>query len=113
MINQNYPVESHNSVWLGDITYIPTAEGTLYLSAYIDAYSRRVVSYRVDNHMRDKLVVESLETALFKEKPKAGLTIHVDSESQYTRHHFFEVIQASKLLLSHSRKGTLYDNAVI
>lgn len=63
--------------------------------------------------MIDELVVESLETALFKEKPKAGLIIHVDQGSQYTSHHFFEVIQANKLLLSHSRKGTPYDNVVM
>ena len=52
----------------------------------IYAYARRVVSYRIDNHMRDELVVESLKTALFKEKPKAGLIIHVDQGSQYTSH---------------------------
>lgn len=100
-------------MWFGDITYIPTAEGTLYLSTYIDAYSRRVISYRIDHHTRDELVIESLETALLKEHPKAGLIIHVDQGSQYTSHRFFEIIQANRLLLSHSRKGTPYDNAVM
>lgn len=72
-----------------------------------------MVSYRIDSHIRDELVVESLETALSKDKPKAGLIIHVDQGSQSTGHRSFEVIQANKLLLSHSRKGTPYDNAVM
>lgn len=97
LINQKFGVKAPNTVWFGDITYIPTAEGTLYLSTYIDAYSRRVISYRIDYHMKDELVTESLETALFKEKPKAGLIIHVDQGSQYTSHRFFEVIQANRL----------------
>ena len=53
LVNQNFSVKSPHTVWFGDITYIPTVDGTLYLSTYIDAYSRRVVSYRIDNHMRD------------------------------------------------------------
>lgn len=82
MVNQHFSVKSPNTLWFGDITYIPTAEGTLYLNIYIDAYSRRVVSYRLDHHMRGNLVTESLETALIKERPKAILIIHVDQVSQ-------------------------------
>ncbi|MGG5371699.1 hypothetical protein IGI67_003368 [Enterococcus sp. AZ196] len=87
LVYQNFSVKSPHTVWFG---YIPTVEGTLYLSTYMDAYSRRVVSYRIDNHMRDELGVESLETALFKEKPKAGLVIHVDQGSQYISHLFLK-----------------------
>lgn len=100
-------------MWFGNIAYIPTTEGTLYLSTYTDAYSRRVINYRIDNHMRDELVIERLETALLKGKPKVELIIHVDQGSQYTSRRFFEVIQANKLLLSHSKKGASYDNAVM
>lgn len=63
--------------------------------------------------MRAELVIERLETALLKEHPTSGLIIHVDQGSQYTSHRFFEIIQANSLLLSRSRKGTLYDNAVL
>lgn len=89
LINQNFSVKSPNSVWFRDITYIPTAEGTLYLSTYIDAYSCRVIGYLIDHHMRNELVIESLETALLKDQPKAGLIIHMDQGSQYTSHRFF------------------------
>lgn len=53
-VNQNFIADTKNELWFGDITYIPTAEGTLYLSTYIDAYSRRVISYRMDTHMKDE-----------------------------------------------------------
>lgn len=63
--------------------------------------------------MRDELVIECLNEALQKESPKSGLIIHVDQGSQYIGHRFFEVIQAHKLILSHSRKGNPYDNALM
>ncbi|WP_438723420.1 DDE-type integrase/transposase/recombinase [Enterococcus sp. DIV1420a] len=90
MINQNFSVKSPNSAWFGEITYIPIAEGTLYLSTYIDAYSSRVINYRIDHHMRDELVIESLKTALLKKHLTAGFIIHVDQGSQYTSHHFLK-----------------------
>ena len=65
-VNQNFSVKPPHTIWFGAITYIPTDEGTLYLSTYIDDYSRQVISYRIDNHMRYELVVGSLETALLK-----------------------------------------------
>lgn len=111
--NQNFAVSDKNVLWFGDITYIQTAEGTLYLSTYIDAYSRRVVGYQIENHMRDELVIECLIAAVNREKPKQGLMIHVDQGSQYTGHRFFDVIQANEFVLSHSRKGNPYDNAVM
>lgn len=113
IVNQNFKVKARNEVWFGDITYIQTVEGRLYLSSYLDAYSRRIVGYRIDTHMRDELVIECLNEALKKESPKSGLIIHVDQGSQYTGHRFFEVIQAHKLILSHSRKGNPYDNALM
>ncbi len=112
-VNQNFKVDSKNKLWFGDITYIPTAEGTLFLSTYIDAYARRVISYRIDTHMRDELVIESLQAAIQKEKPATGLMIHADQGAQYTGHRFYEVIQANHLLLSHSQKGNPYDNAMM
>jgi len=59
---------------------------------YLDAYSFRIVGYRIDTHMRDELVIECLNEALKKESPKSGLITHVDQGSQYTGHRFFEVI---------------------
>ncbi|HHX52497.1 MAG TPA: IS3 family transposase [Erysipelothrix sp.] len=112
-VNQNFEVSSKNILWFGDITYIQTAEGTLYLSSYIDAYSRRVVGYQIENHMRDELVIECLIAAVNREKPKPGLIIHVDQGTQYTGHRFFDAIQDHELVLSHSRKGNPYDNAVM
>lgn len=112
-VNQNFKVTSKNKLWFGDITYILTAEGTLYLSTYLDAYSRRVVSYRIECHMRDELVIDCLEEGIRKEKPKPGLVIHGDQGSQYTGHRFFEVTQRNRFILSHSQKGNPYDNAVM
>lgn len=113
LVNQKFEVETKNTLWFGDITYIQTAEGTLYLSTYIDAYSRRVVGYQIENHMRDELVTECLMTAVKREKPKKGLIIHVDQGSQYTGHRFFDLVKELGFVLSHSCKGNPYDNAVM
>ncbi|RSU08847.1 hypothetical protein CBF27_13955 [Vagococcus acidifermentans] len=113
LINQAFNITEKNNVWYGDITYIPTNEGMLYISAFIDAYTRKCVGYCIDSHMRDSLVIQSLENALVREKPDAGLIVHSDQGSQYTGHRFYEFTKAIGIQLSHSRKGNPYDNAVM
>ena len=59
LVNQDFQAKKSNQIWFGDITYIPTQEGRLYCSVYIDCYTRRLVGYSIKTHMRDSLVIES------------------------------------------------------
>ena len=97
---------------VGDITYIWTKEGWLYLSTVIDLYSRRVVGWKVADRITKELVIESLRDALIRRKPAEGLIFHSDRGSQYASDEFVEFLQDNKVLASMSRKGDCWDNAV-
>ena len=113
IVNQDFKANCKNQIWFGDITYIPTQEGMIYCSVFIDCFTRKIVGYSIRSHMRETMVIESLEMAIIKEKPKAGLIIHSDNGSQYTGYRFYEVIQHYHFIHSCSRKGNPYDNAMM
>lgn len=75
-------------MWVGDITYIPTKEGFLYLSVFMDLFSRKVVGWSVSNRINENLVIAALDQAVGREHPETGLTIHTDRGSQYTSRRF-------------------------
>jgi putative transposase len=102
-----------NQIWAGDITYIPTREGWLYLSVFIDLYSRLVVGYATADHLRVELVRESFVMALKSRPIEAGLIIHTDRGVQYTATEFRELLGHLALEQSMSRKGNCYDNAFV
>ena len=113
VVNQEFNIGKKNQIWFGDISYIPTKEGMLYLSVFIDGYSRKCIGYALRDHMRENIVIESLQQAIAKEKPHAGLIIHSDQGSQYTGSTYIEFLQAHRFTISHSRPGTPYDNAMM
>lgn len=113
LINQEFDANKINQIWFGDITYIPTHEGNLYCSVYIDCFSRKLVGYAIQDHMRESLVIDSLTSAIQNENPKPGLIVHTDQGSQYTGYRFYEAIRENRCVHSHSRKGNPYDNAVM
>jgi len=78
LIKQEFKTKEKNKVWFGDITYIWAAEGTIYLSVFIDLFSRKCVGYSLQNHMKESYVIDSLLDAIKKENSKAGLIIHTD-----------------------------------
>ena len=101
-----------NRVWVGDITYIPTGEGPLYLAILIDLYSRRVIGWAMDSHQRQELTERALRMALVQRRPDAELTLHHDRGSQYTSARYRVIAEEAILRLSFSRPGMPYDNAV-
>jgi putative transposase len=101
-----------NRVWMGDITYIPTGEGPLYLAVIIDLYSRRVIGWAMDSHQRQELAERALRMALLQRPTGAELTLHHDRGSQYTSTRYRAIAEESLLRLSFSRSGMPYDNAV-
>lgn len=112
LLNRNFKVNEKNRVWVGDITYIWTNEGWLYLSTVIDLYSRKVIAWSVDKRMSKSLVLTSIEEAFSKRNPPPGLIFHSDRGSQYASDDFKSILQTYKAQQSMSRKGDCWDNAV-
>jgi transposase InsO family protein len=108
---QDFTTEAPNQKWLGDITYIPTAEGWLYLAAVLDLYSRRIVGWALAQTMTTDLVAAALNMALGRRLPAAGLLHHTDRGSQYTSRAYQDVLTTHGVVASLSGTGYCYDNA--
>src|SRR5262249_26311953 len=102
-----------DTVWAADITYVPTAEGWLYLAAVIDLCSRRVVGWATADHLRAGLAVEALRMALTHRKPAGPLLHHSDRGVQYASDAYQSLLAAHGIEPSMSRTGDYWDNAVV
>jgi transposase InsO family protein len=101
-----------NARWCGDITYIGTWEGWLYLATVIDIASRRVVGYAIADHLRTELVSAALANAVAARDPKPGVIFHSDRGCQYTSAEFASLASDYDVALSHGRTGQCWDNAL-
>ncbi|MGX1460773.1 transposase InsO family protein [Bacillus thuringiensis] len=88
LLNQVFQTDQRNKIWVGDITYIPTQKGTLYLAVFVDMYSRKVIGWSMSTRMKDSLVIDAFLQGYKKEHPKKGVIIHTDQGSQYTSGNF-------------------------
>lgn len=113
LLNQQFQVDRPNSIWCGDITYLWTLEGWLYLAVIIDLYSRKVVGWALDRQLKTSLVLEALRMAYWRQKPAKGLIHHSDRGSQYAAHDYQQALKTFGMIPSMSRKGDCYDNAVV
>lgn len=113
LLNQQFKVEEPDRIWCGDITYLWTLEGWLYLAVIIDLYSRKVVGWALSNRLTTPLVLEALRMAYWRRKPPPGLIFHSDRGSQYAAHDYQRQLEMFHLIPSMSRKGDCYDNAVV
>lgn len=111
LLEQNFVVNTPNTVWVSDFTYIHTESGWQYLAVVIDLYSRRVVGWSVNNRMTKKLVIDAMEMAIRNRKPPAGLIAHSDRGSQYCSNDYQKLLKKHKIRPSMSKKGDCYDNA--
>lgn len=111
-LDRQFAVQRPNQVYAGDITYIHTQEGWLYLAVVIDLFSRQVVGWSMAEHMRTKLVNDALLMALWKRKPAQGLLWHTDRGSQYASDSHRALLNQYGIRQSMSRKGNCWDNAV-
>ena len=112
-LNRNFAVAAPNQAWTGDITYIPTEEGWLFLAVVIDLFSRRVVGWSLQPDMRRDLVIDALEMAWFQRSPnrESELIFHSDRGSQYASQEFGMALEERGITASMSRKGNCWDNA--
>lgn len=113
VLNRNFRTQEPDQAWVADITYIPTAQGWLYLAVVIDLFSRRVVGWSMGEHMRVELVLNALKAALGHRAAAAtGLLFHSDRGSQYASGDYRAALQTAGIGCSMSRKGNCWDNAV-
>ena len=112
LLDQDFTIDRPNAVWVSDITYIPTDQGWLYLATTIDLYSRRVVGWAMEAHMKTDLVLAALAMAIGTRDPGPGLLHHSDRGSQYASKRYQKALKAAEMTCSMSRKGNCYDNAV-
>ena len=112
LLNQNFAAEKPNTVWVSDITYIPTREGWLYLAVILDLYSRQVVGWAMSDRLTSGFVVRALYQAIGRRHPASGCILHSDRGVQYASTDFRDVLSAYGFIQSMSRKGNCYDNAV-
>jgi putative transposase len=111
VLNRDFSPAQINQVWAGDITYIPTAEGWLFLAIVLDLASRKIVGYALADHMRSELAVEALTRAAWGRRPAAGFIFHSDQGSQYTSVDFRTALERFGGKASMSRRGNCWDNA--
>lgn len=112
-LNRGFTVDEKNRVWTADITYIPTRAGWLYLAVLVDLYSRRVVGWAMSERQTTTLVVEAWRMAWAQRHPAVGLLHHSDQGNQYTASLYQTILIRRGVVLSLSRKGNCYDNAVV
>lgn len=110
-LEQDFVATAPNQKWVGDITYLHTTEGWLYLAVVIDLFSRRVIGWAMAERMTAELVCDALQMALWKRKHPQGVVVHSDRGSQYCSAAYQGLIRRYQLQSSMSAKGNCYDNA--
>lgn len=110
-LNRQFQIDRPNKAWVTDITYIPTAEGWLYLAAVMDLCSRRIVGWATADHLKAELVIGALEMAVIHCRPGKGLLHHSDRGVQYACDDYQAVLTKYAMEPSMSRAGNCYDNA--
>ena len=111
LLGRNFFAAAPNRIWLADITYVETDQGWLYLATVLDLYSRRIVGWAMEDHLRADLPLAALKMAISAQRPGAGLIHHSDRGVQYASADYRKVIRSAGFRASMSRKADCYDNA--
>ena len=113
LLNREFEQVKPNQFWVTDITYIPTAQGMVYMCAVVDLCGNMVLAYRIGNDMTSSLVTDTIREARQKEMVTDGLALHSDQGSQYTSQAYFDLMQEYHIRPSMSSPGCPYDNAAM
>ena len=111
LVDRNFTARGPDQVWVADITYIPTSSGFVYLAIVLDVWSRRVVGWAMETHLRTELVLKALDMAAWRRRPK-GVIHHSDQGTQYTSLAFGRRCDALGVRPSMGSVGDAYDNAM-
>jgi putative transposase len=109
LVKRNFAAPEVDRVWVADVTYVATREGFLNLAFILDAHSRRIVGWAMENHLRTELVVDALQMAVWRRKPAPGLIHHSDQGVQYTSLSFGERLREVGITPSMGRTGSALD----
>lgn len=113
VLERRFEVAGPNRVWASDITYLPTAEGWLFLAVVLDLYSRAVVGWAMGAYMTRELVADALTMAVWRRRPVGKLLHHSDQGSQYASDDFQGLLASLGITCSMSRRGNCWDNACV
>lgn len=113
LLGRNFEVPEADRVWAGDVTYLRTTEGWLYLAVLLDLYSRRVIGWATSAQNDEKLTLAALQMALDQRQPEPGLLHHTDRGTTYASGAYQDALEQNQIICSMSRKGNCWDNAVV
>ncbi len=111
ILKQQFKVYEPNTVWVSDITYVPTDEGWLYLAGHKDLFNGEIVGYAMGEQLSRNLISQSLLRAVTTKRPEEGLLHHSDRGSQYCSHEYRGLLGQFGLEASMSGSGNCFDNA--
>jgi transposase InsO family protein len=111
ILKQQFKAYEPNTVWVSDITYVPTDEGWLYLAGHKDLFTSEIVGYAMGERLSRNLISQSLLQAVATKRPEKGLMHHSDRGSQYCSHEYRNLLDGCGLQASMSRRGNCFDNA--
>ncbi len=111
LVNRNFQVTAPNTVWLADISYIPTGEGWLYLAAVKDLATMEIVGWSMSDRLKSTLCEDALKMAICNRRPPPGLIHHSDRGVQYACNSYRALLKLHRITSSMSRKGNCLDNA--
>lgn len=113
LLQQDFVASGPNQKWAGDITYVWTREGWVYLAVIIDLFSRRVIGWAISNRMKQDLAIRALNMAIALRRPPPGCIHHTDRGSQYCAHEYQKILRKHGFSVSMSGKGNCYDNSTV
>ena len=113
LLQQDFTASGPNQKWAGDITYVWTREGWVYLAVIIDLFSRRVIGWAISNRMKRDLALRALYMAIAIRRPPPGCVHHTDRGSQYCAHDYQKLLRKHGFKVSMSGKGNCYDNSAV
>ena len=113
LLDRDFTADRPNQKWAGDISYVWTREGWLYLAVILDLHSRRVIGWAVSNRMKRDLAIRALKMAIALRSPPRGCIFHSDRGSQYCSHDYQKILREHGFKASMSGKGNCYDNAAV
>ncbi len=113
LLNRDFSADRANRKWAGDISYVWTQEGWLYLAVMLDLHSRRVIGWAVSNRMKRDLAIRALEMAIALRQPSRGCLHHTDRGSQYCSHDYQIILRQHGFQVSMSGTGNCFDNAAV
>ena len=113
LLQQDFTASGPNQKWAGDITYVWTREGWIYLAVIIDLFSRRVAGWAISNRMKQDLAIRALNMAIAIRRPPPACLHHTDRGSQYCAHEYQKLLRKNGFKVSMSGKGNCYDNSAV